>query len=64
MLIVEKRGMSSCEYALEESETTGELSDPSHATIAGPIPTLTKTDAAVFRIQHVHHYAVRVIMIS
>ena len=33
-------------------------------TIATPIPTLSKTDAAVFSINHVHHYAVRVIMIA
>jgi len=47
--------------ALEESETTGEPSDPSHATIATTtIPTLYKTDAALFSIKQVHHYAVPV----
>ena len=37
--------------ALAESETTGEPSDPSYATIATTIPTLSKTDAAAFSIR-------------
>ena len=39
--------------ALEESETTGEPSGPSYATIAITIPKLYKTDAAVFSIKQV-----------
>ena len=46
--------------ALEESETTGEPSDPSYASIATTIPTLSKTDSAVFATKHFHHHAVRV----
>ena len=61
--------MIPCKHALEDSETTGEPSDLSHAAIshapiATSIPTLYETDAAAFSIKHVHHYAVRVIMIS
>ncbi len=45
--------------ALEESETTGEPSDPSYATIATTIPTLFKTDAAVLSLKHVRYHTLQ-----
>jgi len=35
-----------------------------HTTIAPTIPTLSMTDAAVFSIKHVHHYAVSATLMS